>query len=117
MRALLTVVAVVGSMSLGGCALIAAPIVEGQRDEADDARALSDLANANLAMLSYAIEKDGELPTAPAQLTEFGYTPSPGVSEVTIVVTGEFDYCLDLRSATGTSFKTDIDGNVTEGEC
>ena len=104
-------------MSLGGCSLIAAPLLEGQHDAADDARAQSDLANASLAMLSYAIDNDGELPTTPSQLSDYGYEQSTGVSEVTIMVTGELDYCLDVRAATGTSFWTDVDSDIKEGSC
>lgn len=117
MRPLLILVALAGSMTLGGCSLIAGPIFEGQKDAASDARAQADLANANVAMLSYSIENGGELPTTPAQLTDYGYSQSPGVSEVTIMVTGELQYCLDVQSSTGTSFWVDADGNMAEGSC
>lgn len=115
MRPLLVALAVAGSLSLGGCALIAAPIMQDQQAAAQDSLAQSDVLNAKIAYVSIIVET-GTAPTEVSELTEAGYVPSEGVSEVRMYgnVTA---FCLEVTAATGHIFKTTDTEMAEPGAC
>jgi type IV pilus assembly protein PilA len=119
MRPLLIVIALAGTATLGGCALIAAPVFEEQRNAAVEAQARSDLANAAIAAESYAVSNMGAYPTDSEGLIENGYIPSEGMSDVRILVgDAGTSYCLSVTVESGDVFK--LFGVVLEsgvGEC
>lgn len=98
--------------ALTGCAAV--PIYQGQQAKADDAAARSDLLNAKVAAISIMVT--GETPTA-AGLAEFGYVQGDGVGPVELVMLGAEDFCLDVLSASGTSFTVTAGSDLTEGKC
>ena len=103
---------------LGGCALLVPAQQQlSQVDTAADAQARSDVANAKVAFLTYEITNSAA-PTSAADLGEFGYQQSDGVSEVRIYPASTSSaLCLDVQSSSGAYFKATASGTVADGEC
>jgi type II secretory pathway pseudopilin PulG len=116
MRPLLIVIALAGTATLGGCALIAAPIFDEQRNAAVEAQAHADLANARIAAENYAVGNMGAYPTDADGLIDNGYTPSEGMSDVRVLSDGQ-DICLSVTAESGTIYKLYRDDVFVEGEC
>ncbi|MDI2098548.1 type IV pilin protein [Ruicaihuangia caeni] len=89
---LLVVVLIIGILTA-----IAVPVFLGQQDQAKDAAAKSDLGIAKVAYVS-AVTKYEAVPTL-AQLQEFGYVQSDGVSQVAIgAASNTSTFCLSATS-------------------
>ena len=109
---LLVVVLIIGILSA-----IAIPIFLGQQNQAKDAAAKSDLSNAKVAIVSQATADNGVWPTTVADLGDFGYVQSAGVSEVTIISADADGMCLSATSETDTVFYITHDAGVSETAC
>jgi prepilin-type N-terminal cleavage/methylation domain len=109
---LLVVVLIIGILTA-----IAVPVFIGQQNQAKDAAAKSDLGVAKVALISYYTANPTGTPTA-ANLASFGYTPSAGVGTIDLTgVTSSTNFCIDVVSETGTSFKIEEDTAVAQGTC
>ena len=109
---LLIVVLVIGILSA-----VAVPTFVGQRNQARDAAAKSDLGHAKQAMLAYATA-NGAYTSTVANLNQFGYTTSSGNTSTSIrlgATTSKF--CIQTRSATGTTWKIRYNSGVISGSC
>jgi len=112
---LLVVVLIIGILSA-----IAIPIFLGQQNEAKNASAKSDLANAKIAVVSYATAHEGTYPTTTAQLADYGYVQSGNTETLTIETATASAMCLEAVSkapAPGNVFKILATGGVVAGEC
>ena len=116
-RAGLVLALVLATASLSGCSIFAAPLAA-QQDKAVAATAQLDLATAVIAAESFAVGNNGSYPTTSAELKENGYKPSPGMSDVRILVgQGEY-YCLSVTADSGEIFKYIASSSTyTSGEC
>ena len=92
---LLVVVLIIGILSA-----IAIPLFLGQQAQAKDAAAKSDLANAKVAMISYALSNSGVYATTTAQIVPFGFVQTAGVT-VTIKANPTTLFCVSAVSGTG----------------
>ena len=103
---------------LGGCSLVVPATQQLSKiDVAADAQAKSDLANAKVAFVSFAVTNSAD-PTSVTDLAEFGYLQSDGVSPVRILPgSSSVALCLDVQSSSGSYFKTTMTGTAVEGEC
>ncbi|MEO5534688.1 MAG: prepilin-type N-terminal cleavage/methylation domain-containing protein [Pseudolysinimonas sp.] len=109
---LLVVVLIIGIL-----AAIAIPVFLGQQNQAKDAAAQSDLGNAKIAMVSYATANNGTTTTVVANLANYGYTASSGVTLTIVSAASTGVFCLKAISASGTSFYTTASGAVTTVAC
>ena len=107
---LLVVVLIIGILTA-----IAVPVFLGQQDQARDAAAKSDLGVAKVAYVS-AITTNEAVP-AVADLEEFGYSQSSGVTTVSIVGGTLTTFCLTATSESGKSFEITDSSGVVEGNC
>ena len=94
---LLVVVLIIGIL-----AAIAIPVFLGQQEQAREGAQKSDLANAKVAVISFATNNDGTYPTSDADLAAEGFVASAGV-DVEILTADEDGICL---SATHTETDT-----------
>ena len=85
---LLVVVLIIGIL-----AAIAIPVFLGQQEQAKEGAQKSDLANAKIAIISYATSHDGTYPTTIAQLAGEGFVPSAKVT-VAIIAASSTKICL-----------------------
>ena len=108
---LLVVVLIIGILSA-----IAIPIFLGQQDQAKDSAAKSDLANAKVAMISYAVANGGGYATATSALTTYGFVQTDGVT-VTIDATPSGAFCIQATAATGNIFHVEDSGGIADGVC
>lgn len=108
---LLVVILIIGVLSA-----IAIPIFLGQQDLAKDGAAKSDLANAKIAMISYATANGGTLTTTAADLTSYGLTTSSGVT-LTIPSASGTAFCIQAVSSAGNTFHITDSLGVTDGAC
>jgi len=109
---LLVVVLIIGIL-----AAIAIPVFLGQQNQAKDAAAKSDLANAKIAMIAYGTANNGTVTTTASNLTNYGYTASPGVTLSIVSAASTGTFCLKAISATTTSFYITGSGGVTTVAC
>ncbi|MHA6669282.1 type II secretion system protein [Homoserinimonas sp. A447] len=114
---LLVVILIIGIL-----AAIAIPVFLGQQDQAKDAAAKSDLANAKVALISYATDNNGNYAGANAAgaLDNFGFvqstTAAMTILPATLDSTGVF--CLSVVSDTSKSFAVSSDTSKVEaGTC
>ncbi|MHA6693295.1 type II secretion system protein [Homoserinimonas sp. A520] len=113
---LLVVILIIGIL-----AAIAIPVFLGQQDQAKDSAAKSDVANAKVALISYATDNNGNYAGAtPATLKPFGFVTSTAapiaITPAVLDKTGVF--CLASTSDTGKVFGVDNNtSKVEEGTC
>jgi type IV pilus assembly protein PilA len=109
---LLVVVLIIGILTA-----IAVPVFIGQQDQAKDAAAKSDLGVAKVALISYYTGGATAAPTA-ANLATYGYSTSAGAGVVDLTgVVSSTSFCMDVLSATGTTFSITASSGVTTGAC
>jgi prepilin-type N-terminal cleavage/methylation domain-containing protein len=108
---LLVVVLIIGILSA-----IAIPLFLGQQAQAKDAAAKSDLTNAKVAMISYALSNAGVYATTTAQIAPFGFVQTAGVT-VTIKANPTTLFCVSAVSATGNVFRVSDTTEVVAGAC
>lgn len=108
---LLVVVLIIGIL-----AAIAIPVFLGQQNQAKDAAAKSDLGNAKVALISYATANNGTYTTNTADLANYGYVASDGVT-LTIVTATSSDICLKAVSGASNTFYLAGTGGVTTTAC
>jgi type IV pilus assembly protein PilA len=95
-------------------AVIAIPAFFGQRDKARDAEAKADLAGAQLAIETYAIDHDGTY-TGANRPTLVAIEGALSDSDLTVVNAGGSSYQLRVISDTGTSFNLQRESNGAVG--
>lgn len=108
---LLVVILIIGVLSA-----IAIPVFLGQQDLAKDSAAKSDLANAKIAMISYATANGGSLTQTYSQLADYGATTSDGVTITIDSATGS-TFCIQATSSAGNDFHITDSAGVTDGVC
>lgn len=108
---LLVVILIIGVLSA-----IAIPVFLGQQDLAKDSAAKSDLANAKIAMISYATANGGTLATTYSQLADYGATTSDGVTIAIDSASGS-TFCIEATSSTSKVFSITDSAGVTEAAC
>lgn len=108
---LLVVILIIGVLSA-----IAIPVFLGQQDLAKDSAAKSDLANAKIAMISYATANGGSLTTTYSNLADYGATTSDGVTITIDSATGS-TFCIEATSSTSNVFHITDSAGVTDGAC
>jgi len=108
---LLVVVIIIGIL-----AAIAIPIFLSQQNQAKDAGAKSDLGSAKVAYVSYLVTTPAGTATGTAPLTDNGFTPTSGVTGVS-VKTGGTSFCIDAVSSTGNKFSISASGGVLASAC
>jgi hypothetical protein len=117
LRAGLVVALLAASATLSGCSLFAAPLAE-HANEATELSARVDLSNAAIGMESFAVVNNGAYPTRASDLTDYGYRPRAGMSEVRILVARDgTTYCLSVTTESGDVFKLTPSSNDGVGEC
>jgi len=109
---LLVVVLIIGVL-----AAIAIPVFLGQQDQAKDAAAKSDLGNAKVAMISYATDHSGTYTSTVADLSNYGYVASTGLTAPVSIVTGTKDFCLQATSGSSKVFSITASGGVVQAAC
>ena len=111
---LLVVVIIIGIL-----AAIAIPVFLGQQNQAHDAGAKSDLGNAKIAMISDATAANGSYPAASgiaatyAALSSYGAPDGPAI----IYSDGAGSFCLQEKSASGTTFSINDSSGAQTGYC
>lgn len=112
---LLVVVLIIGIL-----AAIAIPVFLGQQNQAKDAAAVSDLANAKIAMISYQTAN----PTATgapaaADLKSYGYTPTTGTTSPSIQLNASTPggFCIQETSAASNTFAISDSTGAEKGTC
>ena len=110
---LLVVVLIIGILSA-----IAVPIFLGQQNSARDAAAKSDLTTAKIAEVSYAADNNNVYTNVLANLNNFGYRTSTGVTGTTIPLGATTShFCIQATSATSKVFKITWNKEVLTGAC
>ena len=99
-------------------AAIAIPVFFGQQSAAEDAATESGLANAKIAMLTYATENNGTYPADIVGLDAEGFTQTPATSNARIVDGGAGGYfCIQATSQAGHPFHVTSSAGVETGLC
>lgn len=117
---LLVVVLIIGILSA-----IAIPVFLNQQNQAKDTAAKSDLANAKVAMISYATDHNGTyLATSTAAATEtalsaYGYVATDSLTAKVAVTAGTTAgvFCLSATSGAGNVFNVKNNAGVVAGAC
>ena len=117
---LLVVVLIIGILSA-----IAIPVFLNQQNQAKDTAAKSDLANAKVAMISYATDHNGTyLATTAAAGTEtalapYGYVATESLTAKVAVTSGTTAgvFCLQATSGAGGIFNVKNNAGVVSGAC
>jgi prepilin-type N-terminal cleavage/methylation domain-containing protein len=117
---LLVVVLIIGILSA-----IAIPVFLNQQNQAKDTAAKSDLANAKVAMISYATDHNGTyLATSAAAATEtalgaYGYVATDSLTSKVEVKAGTTAgvFCLQATSGASNIFNVKNNAGVTSGAC
>ena len=100
---------------IGTLAAIALPVFLGQRVQAQDAAAKSDLVNLRLAMVLYSTANDGAYTTSAAALENFGAARSTQAAP-SISVSGS-RFCVQVASDSSTVWYLTDRVNVRDGTC
>jgi type IV pilus assembly protein PilA len=112
---LLVVVLLIGILTA-----IAVPVFIGQQDQARYAAAQSDLGVAKVAYVSFQTANGGDAPTSAADLEDFGYSTSDGVSAVTIGTLAGAAWCLSAattNAVTNQTYRITDTGGAEVGAC
>lgn len=109
----LTAIVLIAGVVLTGCVEVT---VTEKPDLASDAAASTDVSLAKLAVISY-LSVNGSLPSSAADLAEWGYLASAGVSPVVIHPGSNNTFCVDATAASGTVFKAGSSITATAGAC
>jgi type IV pilus assembly protein PilA len=109
----LSVLLIVGSLGI-----IAGTVFIGQQNEAKDAAAQSDLGNAKIAMISYAVSNNGTYTDRVSDLAAMGFMPSTPSVRITIVdPNGGSTFCIEETSLANHTFHVTDSSEVESGPC
>lgn len=99
---LLVVVIIIGIL-----AAIAVPVFLGQQAQAQNSAAISNLATAKVAYVSYLVDNPGGTDTINDDLRELGWPAANGEDEAVTIATGTREFCFEAVSASGATFIVD----------
>ena len=113
------------SCALAGCSAATAIVAKAGEPNAPkllDQAVENNLADAMQALEKYSKAHDGSIDGASlTQLGDYGFTPAKVDRDLTLKTSTDFDFCIQVTSPTGRTFKDHFDGafdgGVIEGTC
>ncbi len=110
---LLVVVIIIGIL-----AAIAVPVFLGQQAQAQNSAAISNLATAKVAYVSYLVDNPNGTTAINDELRDLGWPAAVGTTETVVLTNGGREFCFTATSASGTAFIVDSGSEgPREGTC
>jgi hypothetical protein len=119
MRALFIAPLAAAVILLAGCGATddIDPLLQDQQAKADNVQVSADLANAKMAIVAHMSSTGSTAVPSPAELQQFGFSPSSGTTNFAVFVSATGGFCAQETSGAGVTFKISRSSSAAEGSC